>query len=154
MFFNKRNEEAEKLKMEVASLRRSNAMLRARKSGNPGLDRIVMQAVTDAEKLIDLHHLGYATDLASVSKLLTQRRYTYAMLLLRAAMIVRGGGRGKPYRWLTMVHDEMVDAVNGTARLVAESGKDIFSHHAPDYLRKRVKAVSHSPTSGKKPRLN
>ena len=154
MFFNKRNEEAEKLKMEVAALRRSNAMLRSRTSDNPGLDRIVMQAAIDAERLIDLHHLGYATDLASVSKLLTRRRHTYAMILLRSAMIVRGGGRGKPYRWRDVSHDEMIDAIDGTAQLVIKKGKDIFSQHMPNYLRGRVKAVGHSPTSKKVAKSN
>lgn len=154
MFFNKRNEEAEKLKMEVAALRRANTVLRSRVADNPGLDRIVAQAAIDAEKLIDLHHLGYATDLASVSKLLTRRRYTYAMVLLRLATIVRGGGRGKPYRWRDVSHDEMIAAVDGTAQLVIKKGKDIFSQHMPDYLRGRVKAVGHSPTLGKVSKSN
>lgn len=149
MFFKRKSTEEDKLKLEVAALRRANANLRARLAPNAGLERIVEKAVVDAKKMIDLHHLGYDTDSRSVSELISRRRYDYAMTLMRTSMVIRGGGRGKPYRWRDMAHDEMVDSVEGMAAIILRNGKDIFSQNMQNYVRKRVKALRHSPTSEK-----
>lgn len=137
-----RNSEVLKLKMQLAEQRRINARLRRNQPQPSAQRRILDQALEDAVKLIDLRHDGLPTRLQDVADVISRRRFAYAMALLKSAHIVRGGGRGEPYRWRGWTHQQMVTVVTHEHELICSRGVALLLQHTPTNVRERVQALS------------
>lgn len=140
--FGIKNPEVAKLKMQLAEQRRINERLRRDKEQPSAQRRILDQALEDAIKLIDLRHEGERTDLRSVAYVISRRRFGYAMALLKSANIVRGGGRGEPYRWRGWTHEQMVKSAKQQHEIILSRGVALLLPHTPNEARKRVQALS------------
>ena len=134
-----------KLRIDLAEQRRINARLRRKATGNRGQRRILDNALEDAEKLISLCQSKEPTTREAVAGLISERRYTYAMALLKSAGVVIGGGRGKPYRWRLISEREMIDRARGAHE--RHCANDSFmAEHLPKHLLKRVRSASPTAT--------
>lgn len=140
--FGIQNPEIAKLKMQLAEQRRITERLRRKQEQPSAQRRILDQALEDAIKLIDLRHNGYGTRTQDVSEFISRRRFAYAMALLKSAQIVRGGGRGEPYRWRGWTHDQMVKVVTHQHEFLCSRGVSLLLSHTPDNVRKRVRSLS------------
>lgn len=139
--FRRESAEITRLKIELASKNRIIARLRQGKPQPAAQMRILDQALEDALKLIDAHCIGEATTRQAVDGAISRRRFTYAMALLKAGNIVRGGGRGEPYRWRRMLRQQMIDIAHGTHERLCGNGY-LLLEHVPDHVRGRVAALS------------
>ena len=136
------NREAQKLKAQLAEQRRINARLRSQIPQASAQRRILDQALEDAHKLIDLRHEGAHTRLQDVVDIISRRRFAYAMALLKSANIVRGGGRGEPYRWRGWTRQQMTTTVTRQHELICSRGAALLLQHTPTNVRERVQALS------------
>jgi hypothetical protein len=139
--FGRESIEVKKLKIELANQRRINARLRQGKAQPSAQLRILDQALGDALKLIDMHCTGESTTRQAVDGIVSRRRFSYAMALLKAGNIVRGGGRGEPYRWRRMPEQQMIDIAKGTHERLCNNGY-LLLEHVPNHVRGRVVALS------------
>lgn len=140
--FGFQNPEIAKLKMQLAEQRRIAARLRRNQPQPSAQRRILDQALEDATKLIDLRHDGSPTRLQDVADIISRRRFAYAMALLKSANIVRGGGRGEPYRWRGWTHQQMTTTVTRQHELICSRGAALLLQHTPTNVRERVQALS------------
>ena len=140
--FGFQNPEVAKLKVQLAEQRRIAARLRRNQPQPSAQRRILDQALEDATKLIDMRRGGEPTGLRDVAYIISRRRFAYAMALLKSANIVRGGGRGEPYRWRGLPHDQMDLIVKREHELILNRGAALLLVHTPNEVRKRVQALS------------